>query len=211
MRARLTLPLVFSLLLVPPPGTAAAQPAGRDALVGAWQLDYDLTSTPPDIDPAPVDDGKRPRAGIGDVGGRFGPGRMGGSFGGGQAGAHERQKMRTLLRRAGDAPARLTLVMDGARVLLTDGQGRTTTLTTDNRPRPVVTVDGEADVRARWQDDALVVEEDFGSRMKLIYHHAATTVGETRQLRVTVAIEGVPSGRDRGGSPVLTRVYNTAG
>ncbi|MDP1572416.1 MAG: hypothetical protein Q8L86_20645 [Vicinamibacterales bacterium] len=209
MIVRCALVLVAALVLWP--STAGAQ--GRDALAGVWRLNNDLTSTPPDIDASrPPDSGQRPRAGMGGSGGpggRVGPGRMGGSAGGGQESPRDRQRMRTLLRRAGDAPARLTVVLDGARVLLTDNQGRTTTLPTDNRKQELVTGDGEIEVRAKWDNDELVVEEDFGSRMKITYYYAATTVGERRQLRVRVAISGGPSGRDgRGGPPPLTRVYD---
>lgn len=202
---------VFIAALFLWPTMAAAQ--DREALTGVWRLNYDLTSTPPDIDASsPPDSARRPRAGMGGLGspgGRPGPGRMGGSAGGGQESPRDRQRMRTLLRRAGDAPARLTVVLDGARVLLTDGQGGTTTLPTNNRKQELVTGDGEIDVRAKWDDEALVVEEDFGSRMKIAYTYSATTVGDRRQLRVRVVISGGPSGRDgRGEPPPLTRVYD---
>lgn len=216
MTARFPLPLFGVLVLSLSAGVSGAQNAARDALVGVWQLNYDLTSTPPDIDAGPTtDEGQRPRAGMGGVGspgGRVGPGRMGGGVGsGGQAGARERQRMRTLLRRAGDAPARLTVVLDGGRVLLTDGQGRTTTLPTNNRKQKLVTGDGEIDARARWDRDELVVEEDFGSRMKITYRYAAVAQGDGRQLHVRVAIAGGPSARgSRDGTPELKRVYDVA-
>ena len=211
---RLTLPLLSALLLALPVYLAGAQPPAHASLEGVWQLNFALTSTPPDIDAGDVDVGTRPRAGMGGVGGpggRVGPGRMGGAAeGGGQGGGSDRRRMRTLLRRAGDAPTALTIVLDGARVLLTDKQGRTTTLTTDDRKQELVTGDGEIDVRARWDGDQLLVEEDFGSRMKITYRYATIARADARQLQVTVAISGGPSGRRGGGPPELRRVYDPA-
>jgi hypothetical protein len=213
MNAPAALPMLVALVLFALAGTGEAQQTGRDAVAGVWQLNFALTSTPPDIDAAGIDETPRPRAGMGGVGspgGRVGPGRMGGGVeGGGQAGSRDRQRMRTLLRRAGDAPPRLTIVLDGARVLLTDGQGRTTTLLTNNRKQQLVTGDGEIDVRARWDGPQLLVEEDFGSRMKITYRYAALAQGDTGQLQVTVTISAGNAGR-RGSPPPLTRLYDRA-
>ncbi len=217
MNARVAPSLLALFVLLPATAVGDAQNPGRAALVGAWQLNLELTSTPPDIDAAgPVDNGERPRAGMGGLGGpggRVGPGRMGGDAGGmGQPSSQERQRMRALLRRVGDAPAKLTVVVDGSRVLLTDGQGRTTTLPTNNRKQELVTGDGEFDVRARWDGDQLLVEEDFGSRLKITYRYSTIPRGDTRQLHVTVALSGFPSARGgRGSPPELRRVYDLAG
>jgi hypothetical protein len=205
VRAWCTLSVVALMLAAAP----AAQSPGRDGLVGAWTLNFDETSTPPDVEPADEAPIQRPRAGMGGFGGgAVGPGRMGGSGADMRPSGRERQQMRALLRRAGDAPLRLTVVLDGARVLLTDGLGRTASLPTNNRKQKIVTADGEADVRARWDGDALQVEEDFGSRMKLTYRYAVVSRGEARQLHVLVRVSGGPSGRDGRGVPDLRRVYD---
>lgn len=206
-------PVLVALVLAVTATGAAAQETPGAALVGAWTLNFEQSSTPPDVDPSALEDDMPPppRAGLGGLGspgGRVGPGRGGDSGGTMRMSSRERQRMRTLLRRMGDAPPTLTIVMDGARVLLTDGLGRTTALGTANRRQRIETADGDVAVRARWDGHELRVEEDFGSRMKLHYVYAVAGRDAARQLIVTVTMEGAPSRRDSRGPAPVRRVYD---
>lgn len=87
---------------------------------------------------------------------------MGGDLG--APGAHERERLRRILRRMREIPAALTEGIDGVRVVLTDHRGRALTLTTDRRRQTPRIADGEIVVRAHREARTLVVEEDFGSR-----------------------------------------------
>lgn len=205
--------LLTAVALTAATAAPVAQESPRAALVGAWTLNFEQTSTPPDVDPSALENDAPPppRAGLGGLGspgGRVGPGRGGDSGGSMRMSTRERQRMRTLLRRMGDAPPSLTVVLDGARVLLTDGLGRTTTLVTNDREQKLETADGAVDVRARWDGDDLRVEEDFGSRMKLHYVYAVAGRDASRQLIVTVTMEGAPSRRDSRGPAPVRRVYD---
>jgi len=187
-------------LLVLATSLTTAQDTG---IVGAWRLDPELSSPlPPDRQADERsrggDEGRR----RGGFGGGFG-GRGGGGMSGGGRGPSENdlRRMRVLRRRLTEPPDRLTIVRDGARVLVTDGDGRSTAYTTDGRKEPRVTGDGEFTSKATLEGDAVVVEEDFGGGVRLTTRYAPILEGDEAQLEVTLKPDGLKVPGDGRGRP----------
>lgn len=111
------------------------------------------------------------------------------------------RRMGVVQRRVTEPPASLVIVRDGARVIVTDGDGRSVAYQTDGRKEDRVTGDGEFSSRARWEGEVLVVEEDFGGGVKLTTR-AAPIVSENRErLEMTLKVDGLPKPPSRGGRP----------
>lgn len=179
-------------------GLAHAQEHG---ITGAWRYNPEL-STP--LPPAPPE-GQRPRSG-GPGGGRP-PGGGGGGRGGGMPGMgkgpsqDDMRRMGVVRRRMTEPPSSLVIVRDDAKVIVTDGDGRSVVYQTDGRKEERVTGDGEFSSRARLEGEVLVVEEDFGGGVKLTTRATPVWSENRERLEVTVTAAGLPKPPDRGGRP----------
>lgn len=148
---------------------AQAGGAGRPDLTGQWQLNRDLS-----------DDAQAKFASMGGGGGHHGGGRGQGM-----------DDIRNLLL---IAPTRLVVAHDDQKVVLTEPDGHSRTLPTNNR---VVKIDGR-DVRTKWENNRLVSETAIANT-KLVETYARPA---GRQLIVTV-------GTDMHGQQVsVRRVYD---
>lgn len=169
-------------------------------IAGAWRLNPELGTPLP-----PGGSGERPR-GRGPGGGPPGGGRAGGGGMGipgmGRGPSEEDlRRMRVIGRRLTEPPASLVIVRDGTRVIVTDGDGRSVTYIADGRKEARVTGDGEFTSRARFEGDALIVDEDFGGGVKLTTRVAPTLSEERQRLEVTLKAAGLPKPpRPPGGS-----------
>jgi len=153
--------------------------------------------------------------GFGGFGG-FGGGR--GGMGPGMAGGpseDDMRRMRVIGRRLAEAPERLVIVRNGDRVTLTDEDGRSTTYAANNKKEERVTGDGEFTSKSHFEDQVLVVEEDFGGGVKLTTRYAPVTSEGRERLEVTLEPSGLRRGPrmrerdDAGNGPGrgVTRVY----
>jgi hypothetical protein len=170
-------------------------------VVGAWRYNPEL-STPVPQQPA---DGERRRGG----GGGRPPGGGGGGRGGGIPGMgrgggpseDDMRRMRVIIRRVTEPPAALMIVRDGAKVVFTDGDGRTVTYVTDGKKEERVTGDGEFSSKARFEGDVLIVEEDFGGGVKLTTRVAPIVSENRERLEITLKAAGLPKRPNGGGPP----------
>lgn len=198
MRRLLTACCVLAL------STVHAQDGG---IVGAWRLIPEL-STPA---PRPPGQGERPRERGpgggrppgGGHGGRGGGMGMPGMPGGGGPSEKDMHRLRVIMDRLTQPPASLTIVRDGAKVVVTDADGRSASYTTDGRKEERLTGDGEFVSRSRFEGDTLVIEEDFGGGVKLTTRATPVLSGDHRQLEVTLKAAGLPKrpGPPGGGRP----------
>lgn len=188
LAAALILPFHLAAWVTAPAGVAPPLP-----VVGAWTLNRNLSSAPPE-----------PGSG---GGGRPAGGR--GRFGGGtsQPSDTDRLRRQATLRRMREAPERLTITYDGRTVAFADGDGRTWKATTDGKKQTILTGEGEIDLKARVDGEQLIVEEKISGKATLIYTYAAVTDAGVRRLSIRVALEGNTGSR---GTPELTRVYDAA-
>lgn len=195
---RRPVPWIVAAGLVTAAGFVHAQERG---ITGAWRYNPELSTPLPQAAP----DGQRPRGG-GPGGGR----PPGGGRGGGMPGMpgmgkgpsqDDLRRMGVIRRRVTEPPASLVIVRDGGRVIVTDGDGRSVTYQTDGRKEERVTGDGEFTSRAHWEDEGLVVEEDFGGGVKLTTRAAPIVSEERERLEVTMTAAGLPKPPDRGGRP----------
>lgn len=197
---------------------ASSVTAQDTGILGAWRLNPELGSP---AAPPRQDDGRPPGGrgagrpgGGGGFGGGFGGGGRGGPMPGAGRGPSEDdlRRMRVIGRRLADAPRSLVIVRDGERVTLTDGDGRSTTLTAHGKKEERLTGDGEFTSKTRFEGAALVVEEDFGGGVKLTTRYAPVVSEERERLEVTLQASGLrptPSRRDGSQGPMdgVTRIY----
>ena len=178
-------------------------------LTGAWTLNKDLSDDTAKLmeamqsgDHGGSGSGHTPPAGRG---GGHGPGMHGGGGAGGNRGGMTPEQMRAMRARLHsvlEAPARLTIVQADGSVTLTDSDGRSQRLTTNNKKgkRPVDS--RMVDVRTKWDDGRLVNETWLDDGMKLTETYSLTP--EREQLQVMVKLEGSHLAR-----PIdFRRVYN---
>ncbi|MGE3273982.1 MAG: hypothetical protein AB7O67_02645 [Vicinamibacterales bacterium] len=207
MRTRWFALAVTLLCLGAPPVPATARQA--DAFVGVWTLNHDLTPPPP------AADRERPaRAGSrqGRMAGRGG-GMRGGPGGGGfeRPNEDDRLRLEAVMRRLRDVPERLTITHDGAEFAFASDAGRTWSARVDGEKVTRLTGDGEIVSKARFEHEALVIEEAVKDSPTLVFTYTPFDDHGLRRLKVTVAIEG-RRGREAGGEsgdrPGLTRIYD---
>lgn len=92
-----------------------------------------------------------------------------------------------------DAPESMVVVYSDPKLSMASPDGRARTLYTDKRKQKIN--NGNAEVRARWDDGRIVAETKFGS-IKVVETFALATEG--RQLVVTVRMDGGGGGRGGG-------------
>lgn len=201
-------------------GAAPRQASGasRDALMGSWVLDQESSTLPPD-DAMPADPrgaggmGGRPPGGGpgmgGPGGGRPGPGMGGGPGGPGGEGSRpspeEMKRIRDLMRELVEAPARLTMALDGEAVAFVDEDGRVRKYVANGKAEKHQLTAGTVQTKTRWDGPSLIIETEAreGLRLKQIY---ALEPG-TGRLVVTTSMEGSRAPQDR---PPLKAVYDRA-
>jgi hypothetical protein len=114
------------------------------------------------------------------------------------------RRRRVIVSRLTEPPASLVIVRDNARVIITDGDGRSVTYTADGRKEPRLTGDGEFTSRATFEGQVMVIKEDFGAGVTLTTRLAPTSVGGRERLEVSLKGNGLPKPPDHGGRPVET-------
>jgi hypothetical protein len=167
-------------------GSPEGQQAQDTTLTGVWTLNKDLSDDPAQTMAATH--GERPgRSG-------HGPWRHGGR---GRGDPGQMQAMHAQMH-----PARLTITQASGSITFTDGEGRSQTLTTNNKKQKLPLHNRTVEVRTKWDDGRLVKETSLGDGMKLTETYSV--VSEPRQLHVMVKLEGSHLPR-----PVnLRRVYD---
>jgi hypothetical protein len=209
--------VVVAILSIAAAATVRAQ---HGSITGAWTLNRDLsTNVPQGREPGE----QRPRGGRsngspGGMGGAMGRGGLGFPGMGGGPSEDDMHRMGVIRRRLTEVPERLTIVRDGDRVTLTDGEGRIVSLKADGKKQERLTGDGEFTSRTRFEGEALVVDEDFGGGVKLTTRIAPVEDASTRQIEVVLKATGLPKGsqmpprRDSDDRPrdSVRRVYDAA-
>ncbi len=185
---------------------ATADQAPAAAVAGVWTIDKDSSDVP-----GAADRGDRPPMGGpgggmggpgGGMGGRggMGGGMPGGTSGGGRRDPEEMRRARGLLLDLSRPPERLTIVHDGAAVILTSDDGRSVKLVVDGKEQERLTGDGVIKGKARWDGDTLRVEEKIQDGPKVVRTYFASS--DRRRLVVATRIE--PGG---GGELVVHHLY----
>jgi hypothetical protein len=194
--ALLALPLVVR--------SSAAQDAGPANLSGAWKLNPEASTQMPEPSERP-DGGQRRGGGGGSTDGRGGRGGPGGMMGGlGRPSEDDLIKMQAFMRRLREAPERLTIVKDVApatRFAFTEGTGSHWAVTAGGKKEVRLTGEGELELTAKYEGDALVVVESLDKR-SITYRYRVLREGDRDLLEVTLTPKGArPGGRGGGGRP----------
>jgi hypothetical protein len=199
---------------------AAVQQAGRtdtpsrDALMGTWVLDEESSSMPhgggtPGDAGGPGAPGGRPPGGApgmgGPGGGRSGPGRGGPGGEGSRPSPEEMKRIRDLMRELMEAPARLTMALDGEAVAFVDEDGRVRKYVANGRAEKHQLTAGTVQTKTRWDGPSLVIEMEAREGFK-VKRTFALEPG-TGRLAVTTVMEGSRAPQDR---PPLKAVYDRA-
>ena len=193
-------------------------------ITGAWRFNPELSTPVPSPGGGDRPRGRGPGGGP-PGGGRPGSGGMGVPGMGRGPSEEDMRRARVIVQRLTEPPALLVIVHDGPKVIVTDGDGRSVTYIGDGRKEERVTGDGEFPSRARFEGEALVVEEDFGGGVKLTTRVAPIVSEERQRLEITLKATGLPKpprppgGRDpeqaecapRAPLDSATRVYERAG
>lgn len=190
----------------------AAAGGAHDMLAGRWTLNRDrmMQTASGDVrDPGTA--GPRGGGGVGrrdGFGGRRGFGGAGGRGGRGADQEQDRdrfQAIATYIRRMIDPSRGLTIVVRDTAVVITDAEGMTQTLETNDKKADERAENGLVKLtrKTRWDRDALVseIEVDNGPKIERRYEG----VPDGRELRVSTRMSG--GGRGRGGDRTVTHVY----
>jgi len=192
--------------------------AARDALMGTWVLDQESSSLPPagamprDARGPGATAGRPPGGGPGmggPGGGRPGSGMGGGPGGPGGEGSRpspeEMKRIRDLLRELMEAPARLTMALDGEAVAFVDEDGRVRRYVANGQAEKHQLAAGTVQTKTRWDGPSLIIETEAreGMRLKQTY----SLEPGTGRLAVTTSMEGSRAPQDR---PPLKAVYDRA-
>ena len=186
------------MILVALVGSMVAPLAARvqtHSIIGAWRYNPEL-STPVPTRPG---DGERRRGGGRPPGGGGRGGGIPGMGRGGGPSEEDMRRMQVIVRRVTEPPASLIVVRDGAKVIFTDGDGRTVSYKTDGKKEERVTGDGEFSSKAKFEGEVLVVEEDFGGGIKLTTRVAPIVSENRERLEVTLKAAGLPKRPGGGG------------
>lgn len=163
-------------------GAAEAQapsyPAARPELIGTWELNEslsdDLPLLPGDAVAEARASGRLPSVSL----------RRRGRKG---LDLHQALRVRTAVRDAFDAAARLAVVHTADTFVVTDNRGESLSFVPDGASRATVTAgDVPFDVLARWETAALIVERRYPDGTVLTDRFA--TFAEPRQLAVTTTV-----------------------
>jgi hypothetical protein len=189
---------------------AQSSRAERDTtpnLTGGWILNRDLSDDAAQLiermqagDHGGSGGGHRPPG----AGGSHGPGMHGGGGNHGGMSPEQMRGMRAHMTDVLETPARLTIVQSDGLVTLTDDNGRSKRLTTNNKREKRPVDNRVVEVRTKWDDGRLVDETWLDHGMKLTETYSIAS--ERQQLHVAVKLEG-----SRLPQPLnLRRVYDAA-
>src|SRR5262245_42203996 len=170
-RSALRLATLSSIAVLVSPIVFAQHGSGQSQrhttnLAGTWALNENLTDDPAEVMQA-MQGG--PGGGSG-----HGPSRHGGGGGSDK----QMQAMHSVM----EAPTRLTITQLDEAITFTDGNGRSQTLTTNNKREKLTLDDRTVEVRTKWDDGRLVKETSLGDGIKLTETYSL--VSEPRQLHV---------------------------
>jgi hypothetical protein len=212
------MPLAAQKPLPPPPGP----PAPAATMAGAWTRNADLSDAPPAERGDQGDDSGRSRGGGGGGGGRRqggggggyggfggrGMGRGGGAGGGAPATnpeemarmREEMARMRDALRDVTNPSDHLIVTQTESMVVLTGADGRTLRLSPDGKK--IKDENTKVERKTRWDGGKLVTEINGLGPGKMTQTFSVDP--ETKQLRLTVVMEGGRSGQPR----TITQIYD---
>jgi len=220
-------PVFVAPLLVYNAAVSSADRATSDAqavvvdLTGRWQLDTDLSDTPPQPgegrEPGAGGEGRGrrpggggpPGGGGGFPGGMGGGGMRGGGMRGGGQGSRpnpeEMAKMRDAMRAAFDAPAEIIITRKDDEIVFTaTGSGDVTRILVTGKKVKTTAGGAEHEIKAAYKDDALLVESSFGP-MKVVDTWRISP--DRRQLERITKMEGGRRPGGGGGERQIRRVY----
>jgi hypothetical protein len=102
----------------------------------------------------------------------------------------------------------MTITTNDSSVVITDQDGRSATLTTDDKKVEEKAQNGLVKLtrRSRWTDQTLVTEVELERGLKIERHYAVAP--ETGALQLTVEVSGGPGGGRRQGGGDRSRVFN---
>src|SRR5919106_6453028 len=156
-------------------------------LTGAWTLNRDLSDDTAKLlesmqggDHGGSGGGQRPPGG-----GGHGPGMHGGGGGGNRSGMTPEQMraMRARMNFVLEAPTKLTIVQGDGSITLTDNDGRSQRLTTNNKKEKRPVGNRMVDVRTKWDDGRLLNETWLDDGVKVTDTYSLTS---ERQLEIMV-------------------------
>ncbi|MCC6990524.1 MAG: hypothetical protein IT181_16070 [Acidobacteria bacterium] len=191
-------------VVVSVPGAPVARAAA--GLSGAWELNRDLSSPPGGL-PGGGDGGGRGDGGRrGPGGGGRGPGGGGvggGGFGGGRGGPRgpggrpggerpskeDMDANRALLGEVMDLPSRVTIIQDGAKVIVTEPDGVVRTYLVNGKAEKHQLTNGTIETKSSWDGPSLVMQITIG-RAKI--ERTFTVRDDPRRLEVATGFDRGP-------------------
>jgi hypothetical protein len=203
MKATLAMTALAAVVALTGRSSASAQE--RPDLSGMWTLNADLTARAraQEIASEPNVGRRLPIGGSGGPVGMGGGGRGPTDVGGGRRHSEEMAKAREGMRLASLVPDKLTIVRDGATLVVTDGSGLVTRLTpgkTEKTEIGALTVE----IKARWHDATLVVDRKFEGGVKATDRYSITA--DPRRLVIVSKVENTEAIGER--PRTLHRVYD---
>jgi hypothetical protein len=186
--------------------------APRASIAGAWTRNSELSDKPAGRGEQGNDSGRGDSGRRGGGGGRRGGGGggFGGGFGrgggmgrGGDAGRvspEEMMRMRDALRDVTTPSEHLTITQTDSMIVMTGADGRTTRLSPDGKK--IKDDNTKVERKTRWDGGKLVSEITGLGRGKMTQTFAVDP--ESKQLRISVVMEGGRSGEPR----TITQVYD---
>jgi hypothetical protein len=173
-------------------GPTALESQKRPDLTGAWKLNPGLTAQAGQrsVEERAAVAGRRAPLGGGPVGGGSGSGRgpVDGFSGGGRQSPEDSAKAREAMRLATIASDRLTIRREDNSMLLTDAGGASQRWPLDGKTSRSEIGALTVEIRARWDDEALVVERKFEGGVKVTDRY--TVGGTPRRLAIASKVEG---------------------
>jgi hypothetical protein len=180
--------------------SAESRAQTKPSLVGAWTLNKDLSDRPPDRDERTGGNAGGRAGGSGGRRGGFGRRGMGGGGRGPDIDREAIGRRREAMRDIMEPPDHLTVTQTESMILITDGEGRTTRLSTDGQK--IKDDNTGIERKTRWEGDKLVSEISGAGPGKITQSYTVDPAGH--QLRITAIVEG---GRG-GGVRTITHVYD---
>lgn len=112
------------------------------------------------------------------------------------------------LRDQARPPQRITLTINDAGVVITDQDGMSVTLKTDDKKAEEKAQNGLVKLtrRSRWTGDTLVSEVELERGLKIERQYAIAA--DTGQLQLTVEVSGGPAARRQNSNGNRSRVFN---
>jgi hypothetical protein len=159
-------------------------------LAGRWDLNVQASDQTPSLEPQRGEGEEDRGGGGGGRGGRGGTGGRRGTYGeGSRAGAKaDSSSLRQEMERALEAPRFFIVVQHEGNLILTDDQGRVTTLKPDGTKVVEQQAGGSVERTTKWDDRALVTTAKLSNGAKVT--QTFTKVFDGLQLVIATRIEG---------------------